>query len=635
MNLTRKLALLALPLSLTTGGSLAVHAQSAARAVKAAPQRVSSKTTSTARAKVVTSSGTATSAVSLSALSTDQIEQRKKALTSNLLSSCLRSRCAGDIAFAACFNDQDLVEDIMRSDTACTTLLNREPLEIQEDAKQRVIENIRAQNERACSGIGGVRDKNGDIVLPCKIRVTFTATRQDTGETIKKLAKGNFYRDFEVGKNVTCSPSTFSVSDTDMQYTPEKTIEQQVATINAFVGLGQNVLQGAMSGMAWKKASDELKKGEDGVFAGFFTFNGASLWGKESCGIWQTSKDIQKNNKDCTSDGDVIRTTDSRGNCYELNTLVKNLSDGCKAELVSSAKTGDFYGDRPKEIQWLGDGKCGLINATDWHAPKKRDGEKRACQVFIKFASTSEKASVQASLIKSFGIMEQSEAKRAADARINQIRQQIMTAQLLQRVQTEMSGKQGDVMSRWCSADSARELNECLKELGVPPDARCMDRSTRSGGRMVFQQECAWTVGGKAPNEDFFERNKGCPSGQTECISGFERNMEALVALLNPQDNNIGTFAGAMNAFNDAQRTINAEAERVRGLNENLEEAKEDVKNSIVAIGGNILEMAVTDMTYKNTRAQAKGQCFAYGGSGAYYSFATEGQTKRLTWSGF
>ena len=105
---------------------------------------------------------------------------------------------------------------------------------------------------------------------------------------------------------------------------------------------------------------------------------------------------------------------------------------------------------------------------------------------------------------------------------------------------------------------------------------------------------------------------------------------------MNKQDTNVGTYAMAINAYNDAQNTINKETERVKGLQQDLETANQGVQTALTDIASNALEMWVTNTTYENSHELASGQCYIWANdSKTWYPFIKEGQSKRIGWNNF
>jgi len=637
MYFTKRLALLALMLSVVAVGPGALHAQPAqtvARAAKttATAQRAS-KTSAKAASKtsprpVVSSSGSAANIV----MTPEVFEQRSAALADKLLYDCLRPRCAGDVPYSNCFNKDEEVDSILRNDQACTALLNKEGQEVRDEARRRVFENLEKRYEDACNAAGG---QFKSVERTCQVKITFAANRQD-GKVL--IAKGEHWRAFDIGRSMTCSTSTFSIQDNDMFYRPEKTIEQEISTINAVVGLGTNVLSGAMSGFAWHKADKALKTGDKNAEDTIFQFTGSRLTPLKMCRKW----DFKEKVKDCTGDG---WNKDSQGNCYSTGE-----EDRACTPLGEASSTGSKYG---ASAGWWQNGQlvnlssatadkntipsCGSITAEGWNKGTYKDS---GCWVRIKFATATTIATEQNSLIRSFGIMEASKAKDAQRERMNQIRQQIMMAQMMQQVQTGLTGSEKvSMISTAFNEDDVRALQQQHKNV------RCQPSSHNRSGQ-TFPMDCSWNENGTNVSADFFEVRQIQPftckemnaKGVEEIsnCSEFDYRMLALFALMDKKDSNIGTYAAALNAYQDAQNTINREAERVKGLQQDVEDAKKGVQDAGTAVLGNVMEMWVTDMTYQATRELGNGQCYIWANdSKTWYPFIKEGQSRRIGWSNF
>jgi uncharacterized membrane protein len=137
------------------------------------------------------------------------------------------------------------------------------------------------------------------------------------------------------------------------------------------------------------------------------------------------------------------------------------------------------------------------------------------------------------------------------------------------------------------------------------------------------------------PSEDA----AGCKKAGVEMgeCRELDAKLAVAMALLDPkQDSNVGTYAGALNAFRDAENTIKKENEDIKNKQEALETAKQSTIDAGTAIAGNVLEMAISEMTYQNNREQAQGRCYIYGGKNSgFYHFANQNQSKRISWNNF
>jgi|GEM_PF-4815639 len=620
MDFTKRLALLALTLSVVAVGSGALRAQPAqtvARAAKttaAATAQRASKTSAKASSKTAPRPVSSSSGYAANTVMTPEVfEQRVASLADKLLYDCLRPRCAGDVPYSNCFNKDEEVDSILRSDQTCTSLLNKETQEVRDEARRRVNDNLDKRYEEACKNAGG---QFKSVERTCQVKITFAANRQDGKELI---AKGVHWRAFDIGRSMTCSTSTFSVSDNDMFYRPDKTIEQEISTINAVVGLGTNVISGAMSGFAWHKANKELKKAETGIRDAVFTFNDSGLTYKGQCGTWiHGEKD-----KDCKGDN---KTTDAQGNCY----LREGSPDPNVAKACGQTSTS-IYEKMDESI----DGNikpCGSISAEIWHRDKVG-----SCWVRITFANKTAQAAEQNRLIRTFGIMEASKAKDAQRERLNQISQQIMLAAAMQEAQGKFGGgerkRTTQVVSNIADANLlARQGFTCgFNVLNQYGNVRTDPNNT-----IIVCEK--YEDGGKVDEKYFTPvANDDCKKADLGgSCSPFDLRMAAAFGLMNQKDSNVGTYAAALNAYQDAQNTINRESERVKNLQQDVEDAKKGVQDSVTAIGGNVLEMWVTDMTYQATRELGNGHCYIWANdSKTWYPFIKEGQSRRIGWSNF
>jgi hypothetical protein len=259
-----------------------------------------------------------------SALAQETVDVKSDELSFKLLDECLKPKCVGaSLPYEACFGAEETVDDYMRTDKVCLALFAKyNNTIIQDEARKKVHASIEKRHKDNCEQAYG---EYSEASLKCKVEVCFGASKQspNSGEVINK---GDYCEKFEMGKTVNCSTFVFNVPDDKMYYRPDKTIEQQVQSINAIAGLVTTGITGGMNLFNALKTGKQMKEGQKDVVDGIFVFTGTTLNHHGNCASLEL-----REGKTCLSTDEK----DSLGNCYSKK----------PGELANKSEYRDICGD--------------------------------------------------------------------------------------------------------------------------------------------------------------------------------------------------------------------------------------------------------------------------------------------------
>ena len=224
----------------------------------------SSERANSSGSRATTSSSRGTSSTSSTSNAVDEATEISN-LTANLL-SCLVSPCQGTVDYERCFKTSNI--DIYLSSTQeCQDYLDDASSDtVRVLAKSNVTSKIKGYLTEYCEAAGGYLDGT-----TCKFDVYYYAKSPDGAHSVKKS------KTYSMGNTVTCDPTYFGLSQTDLEYKEEMTTDQKMQLITAVIDAGTGAINLAVKGIGMINAKNELRQKNRIIGDIWYKFDGKDL----------------------------------------------------------------------------------------------------------------------------------------------------------------------------------------------------------------------------------------------------------------------------------------------------------------------------------------------------------------------
>ena len=186
-------------------------------------------------------------------------------LKSNLL-SCLSGQCAGDVSYEKCFKTSN-IDVFLAGNPSCQSYLNSASSEtVRVLAKQQVVSKVKDYFKESCANAGG--KISGET---CKLSIYYLAKSPDGKSKVKRD------KTVSVGTTFTCSYNNFGLSQQNLEYKAEQSVEDKIAGIQAMIQLGTGLLSTGAQVVGAINAQKSLKRAGAFVEDAWYKFDGTNL----------------------------------------------------------------------------------------------------------------------------------------------------------------------------------------------------------------------------------------------------------------------------------------------------------------------------------------------------------------------
>ena len=186
-------------------------------------------------------------------------------LKSNLL-SCLSGQCAGDVSYEKCFKTSN-IDVFLAGNPSCQSYLNSASSEtVRVLAKQQVVSKVKDYFKESCANAGG--KISGET---CKLSIYYLAKSPDGKSKVKRD------KTVSVGTTFTCSYNNFGLSQQNLEYKAEQSVEDKIAGIQAVIQVGTGLLSTGAQVFGAINAQKSLKRAGAFVEDAWYKFDGTNL----------------------------------------------------------------------------------------------------------------------------------------------------------------------------------------------------------------------------------------------------------------------------------------------------------------------------------------------------------------------
>ena len=577
----------------------------------------SSERANSSGSRATTSSSRGTSSTSSTSSAVDEATEISN-LTANLL-SCLVSPCQGTVDYERCFKTSNI--DIYLSSTQeCQDYLDDASSDtVKVLAKSNVTSKIKGYLTEYCEAAGGYLDGT-----TCKFDVYYYAKSPDGAHSVKKS------KTYSMGNTVTCDPTYFGLSQTDLEYKEEMTTEQKMQLITATIEAGTGAINLAVKGIGMINAKNELRQKNRIIGDIWYKFDGKDL--VEVCKVREYN--YCENDDGCSKseikklkevDDSWMEGTDENGAVY----LRKAVSANCDENEYSS-------------------NLCSGLDSLSFKSKEK-------CYVYIEKATELSRMEKLSSLIRSVGGLDE-KAVWAADAQ--KIKSRYLTlsdAESMQTLATTVSGGGEYCSVSECTADNISSAEVCVVSgdnlytpdsakqklkteipTAVIPECRKSDNGYYCLTSKGKEGKCSW-------NGQYYMKS-GTSSGIAEKYgSSVFDVLDKQAQKLEPNDDSVlGKANNYISDYNKVRSQYDSNQDELNKHKKELEELEAKsgagvqsiISEGVSTIGKSAITLVTTSMEASNNKGIMTGNCYL-GDPANGNLFRVGGESKKLTWKLF
>ena len=580
----------------------------------------SSERANSSGSRATTSSSRGTSSTSSTSSAVDEATEISN-LTANLL-SCLVSPCKGTVDYEGCFKTSNI--DIYLSSTQeCQDYLDDASSDtVRVLAKSNVTSKIKGYLTEYCEAAGGYLDGT-----TCKFDVYYYAKSPDGAHSVKKS------KTYSMGNTVTCDPTYFGLSQTDLEYKEEMTTEQKMQLITAGIEAGTGAINLAVKGIGMINAKNELRQKNRIIGDIWYKFDGKDL--VEDCKVREYNY--------CENDDGC-----SKSEIKRLKAEAPNWTEGTD-ENGAVYLRGDENAQCKKDKYPTESPKTQLCSDVDSLSDDK------VCYVYIEKATELSRMEKLSSLIRSVGGLDE-KAVWAADAQ--KIKSRYLTlsdAESMQSLATTVSGGGQYCSVSKCTADNISSVEVCfvsgdnlytpdsakqkLKQeipLAIIVECRKSDNVYHCLTSEGKEEKCSW-------NGQYYMKS-GTSSGIADEYgkNAFDVLDKQAQGAKNTEGSVLGRANNYISAYNKVRSQYDSNQDELNKHKKELEELEAKsgagvqsiISEGVSTIGKSAITLVTTSMEASNNKGIMTGNCYL-GDPANGNLFMVGGESKKLTWKLF
>ena len=577
----------------------------------------SSERANSSGSRATTSSSRGTSSTSSTSNAVDEATEISN-LTANLL-SCLVSPCQGTVDYERCFKTSNI--DIYLSSTQeCQDYLDDASSDtVRVLAKSNVTSKIKGYLTEYCEAAGGYLDGT-----TCKFDVYYYAKSPDGAHSVKKS------KTYSMGNTVTCDPTYFGLSQTDLEYKEEMTTEQKMQLITAGIEAGTGAINLAVKGIGMINAKNELRQKNRIIGDIWYKFDGKDL--VEVCKVREYNY--------CENDDGC-----SKSEIKKLKMEKTNWTEGTDENGANYLRSTEIEGCSKSTVPNGGE-LCSDVDSSNFES-------KKVCYVYIEKATELSRMEKLSSLIRSVGGLD-AKAVWAADAQ--KIKSRYLTlsdAESMQSLATTVSGGGKYCSVSKCTADNIDEVCVVSGESLYTPDSAKQNLKTKIPTAIIV--ECRKSDNGYYCLTSKGKEEKCSWNGQYYMKSGTSSGIadeygKNAFDVLDKQaqgagannDSVLGRANTYISDYNKVRSQYDSNQDELNKHKKELEELEAKsgagvqsiISEGVSTIGKSAITLVTTSMEASNNKGIMTGNCYL-GDPANGNLFMVGGESKKLTWKLF
>ena len=577
-----------------------IFAQSKKRAVKSTKKTTSTRSKlssptagiveDTLRANLSTRAGRVPSGTGSSTSSTPVDEDSAAQLLADNLQACIQSQCDGDVPFEKCFKSGQ-AEYLVRINTTCKAMYDGASSDVVRVKAMNLLNTkIKGYFNESCSSAGGKVSGND-----CKVDICYFA-KGGEGKNAREVKRCNSYK---IGQSFTCSATTFGLNDQDLEYN-EGLSSTDIATL---VQSGMGILNGAitttMSAIDAAQASKELR----------------------------LKSNVIGRNCVCDWSFDTNTLTCSSSSCKE--TWTKCGTEGKAKECKGDNKKVDSYGvyylvaDNTNYIPLDSNNLCSKIKVGSDSVTNM------SCQIEIPELTEVARLEKEAELYKKYTDFNKLKLNDNINNIVNVATQQAAFAQFGNDIGLSTQTNEID-----CGVPVGVVMGNSLGQLVVdynknnPSSKVTSSCQVSNNGLYVCKRDSSNCMNAVFKNGTYIATNSTTPD-----IGNVGNAVNTLTTSLANANLSTNNYSSAVSEYNEMVKSANEKKNEL----EELKNRKEDGLSNAIASGTATLvqqgaAMTTTLVSAANNKGVMSGACYLGDPQNGGVYFASDGQSKKLTW---